>query len=167
MNYKIVLIGLVISTSSAMLVAKRSDQDQPIRILTDSATANPGAKQIELIGNIDIQQGSLLIRANKVTYIQTKSEKYITINAHGNPASFQQLLNSKNKQGKNQLAKARANHITYNSKTGNIDMQGEAYLNINGNEMFGDKINYSTTTEKYTVRSEKNKRVSVVLHPKN
>ncbi|MCV2503615.1 MAG: lipopolysaccharide transport periplasmic protein LptA [Neisseriaceae bacterium] len=155
----------MLTISSTLISAKKSDRDQPIKILTDNAEGDVDASNVQLVGNITIEQGTLLIHANKVSYKAVTGADQI-INTSGNPATFQQVLDSKDQQGKNELLKARANSIVYNSKTGNVAMQGGAHLTIGGDTISGSRIDYNTITEKYKVSAGKNKRASIVIFPK-
>ncbi|QRN41128.1 MAG: lipopolysaccharide transport periplasmic protein LptA [Neisseriaceae bacterium] len=162
---KIILITIMLSLNLNSILAKKSDRDLPIKILTDNAEGNLDASNVQIFGNITIEQGTLLIHANKVNY-KGIANKNQMINTSGNPATFQQVLDTKDQGGKNQVLKARANNIVYNGQTGNVTMQGDAHLNIGNNTISGNKIDYNTITEKYKVSSSKNKKASIVIYPK-
>src|SRR5438128_2648746 len=69
--------------------AATTDRDQPINYSADSGDVNIQTKSGTLIGNVVITQGTLTIRADKVTFKQN-ADNSMSATALCNPVSFRQ-----------------------------------------------------------------------------
>lgn len=165
MNSKLLLSIFLLTISCSLSFAKKSDRNQPIRILSENATTKIDAENYELEGDILIEQGTLRITGSKINFKKETDQNQI-IQAYGKPVNFQQVMDATNKKGKNKFLKGHANNISYNSKTGDVVMTGGAYMNIDGDTISGNRINYNTISEKYKAASSKGgKRVEIILYP--
>lgn len=166
MNIKpLLFIFLLMLSTPSLLLAQRSDMNQPIRILTEQASIDQKANATLLKGNIEIHQGSLLMHAAQVK-ITKKTSKNQIIEALGSPVRLQQIIDRNSKSPV--LMKACANIMNYDSQSGNVLMQGNAFLSIGRDQVQGHAIRYNTRSERYNVSAGKSKkRVSIILYPKN
>ena len=165
MNSNPLLVACLLILTPSPLLAQRSDMNQPIRILTEQASIDQKANATLLKGNIEIRQGSLLIYATRIK-ITGKPDKNQVIEALGSPVRFQQILDFNKRSPV--LMKAYANVMNYDSQSGNVLMQGNAFLKVGRDQVQGHTIHYNTHSEHYTVLAGKDKkRISMILYPKN
>lgn len=126
------LLGLVLSSSCLSLP---EDRRQPINLSSDKATYenNRGI----YTGNVNMSQGSLKIKADKLIIVESdrRVEKVI---AEGSPAHFEQQPRSD--EG---VVVASARLIEYSLGDEEILLQRDATIRHQGSKISGDRIVYS------------------------
>ena len=142
------------------------DSQQPINIQADSATQNTtetGTDKITYTGNVQMTQGSLIIKGDKIV-VFSKERKVMSLMATGQPAHFQQQ-SSPDKPS----AKASANNIEYILIQDSVTLFEKAELDQNGSVIRGEKINYNIATESVEAKggnaADENSRVIMILEP--
>ncbi|MBF0265002.1 MAG: lipopolysaccharide transport periplasmic protein LptA [Gammaproteobacteria bacterium] len=139
-SIKLILLFYLCITNIAH--ALDSDKNQPISLNADSADIND-LKGISIFtGNVILTQGSLTLKANKLTAIYDKSRKIHKIIAEtdknsNTPASIKQLP-----EGKNEYIQAQANTINYLIKNGKIRLLGKASFWQENSVFRGEIIDY-------------------------
>ena len=157
-NILIALALLVISTSS---VALPGDSEKEILIASDAASLDKVKGEIIYRGNVQMQQGSLNIKADHVVLIRTE-DGLQTIIAKGKPASYEQTLNAN--EGK---TVAHGETIIYNTVAKHLTLQKNAKLEKQGNVFSGDKIVYLIDEQRVKAESPKqDDRIRMVIQPK-
>ncbi len=131
----ILLIGLIQYTW-----ALSSDKEQPIDLEADSVEINQATGVSVYSGNVELIQGSIRLKADKVTVYQyadkSKSTRFI---ATGRPARFRQKAD-----GESQYIKARANKMKYEIDSTNLELIGNAFVVQPGKvNMKSDRIFYN------------------------
>ncbi|MFH4355568.1 MAG: lipopolysaccharide transport periplasmic protein LptA [Neisseriaceae bacterium] len=145
--------------------AMKADQQKPITISTDSADANLNSDNFNLSGRVSIVQGTLSIHGNKVSAKKMADGKTTLLSVYGAPASFQQLLDSKNKAGSHKLFKATAQSITYNNQTGIVTLSGNVYIQVDKDRLTGGRATFNTKKEEYYLYSNGKNRARLILYP--
>ncbi|MGH1440995.1 MAG: lipopolysaccharide transport periplasmic protein LptA [Cellvibrionaceae bacterium] len=140
------------------------DSQQPILISSNSAVKDDKRGLTIYKGDVDIKQGSLNIKADKVT-IYSVSEEVTKIIAEGQPASFKQ----KPEPNKGDVL-AKANTIEYRVLQKKITLTEDASLDQDGSSITGNKINYDITAARIEAAGNKQEgdnggRVNVVIPP--
>jgi len=140
------------------------DSQQPILISSNSAIKDDKRGLTIYQGDVDIKQGSLNIKADKVT-IYSASEEVTKIVAEGQPASFKQ----KPELNKGDVL-AKANTIEYRVSQKKITLTKDASLDQDGSSITGNKINYDMEAARIEAAGSKeeggdNGRVNVVIEP--
>ena len=120
-------------------------------------------------GNVRLQQGTLLIEANRILIKQDKNG-YNQITATGNPSHFRQKQDNSN-----DYAEGFGERIEYDSFAETANIFGQARVKREGDDVRGEHIIYSTKTGVFQVfgstaqTAEKpgQGRVTIVIQPKN
>lgn len=137
-----------------------SDSSQPVRLTADKATFNENTGVTEYIGNVSISQGSLLMRANRLTVNLNSDGSIKSAQATGSPARMQQQL-SANKG----LSKGEAAAISYDAKTGIILLTGNASLKQDGASITGARIRYSLSAGDFEAKGSGSSQVELIIPP--
>ncbi len=120
----------------ALATALQSDKDQPIYIEADSVDIDDRSGISIYKGNVELTQGSIIIKADKVTVTQRQNETD-QIEAIGQPVTFQQDT----EDGKGTI-KGRAKKAEYSANSETIDMIGDAVLTQGQDTFKSDRITY-------------------------
>lgn len=123
-------------------LALETDRQQPINIEADRAEFDRKEGTAVYLGNVVLQQGSLIIYADKIALMRDQEELQEAI-AYGSPARFQQQINAQGGQ-----TKARSLTMKFDTMNQQVTLLEEAFLQQDENEFTGDKIIYDTETEK-------------------
>lgn len=131
----LLLLSLALSLPSAVYALK-SDKDQPIYVEADGVDLDDKKGFSTYKGNVVLTQGTIIIKADKVTVTQKKDQKD-HIEATGNPVTFQQQT-----EGNKGTFKGKAKKAEYASDSEILYLTGDAVL-TQGKETFkSDKITY-------------------------
>lgn len=155
------LVGLASSVWSL-----KSDDDQPIQITANSATADQKNKTTQFTGKVVVTRGSILVKANTATASEDPSG-YKVITLSGSPVTFEQMNDDGEK------TEGQCNNFEYNTKTSMAILSGRARVKKGDNLVMGDKLTYNTQTQIYSatsnnangINTEKAGRVTVILQP--
>lgn len=146
--------------------ALKTDNDKPVQITANSATANQKDKTTQFTGNIVMTRGSIIVHANTANASQDVNGNN-TIILLGTPITFEQMNDDGEK------TEAQCNKFEYNTKTNLAILTGRARVKKGDNVVIGDKLTYNTQTQIYSatssnangVNTEKSGRVTVILQP--
>lgn len=149
--------------------ALESDSRQPIQIEADQGSLDQANQSTTFSGNVIIKQGTLNIRANRVT-VSRNTKGGQVMHATGSPVRFSQTLD-----GGKGTVNGQANQVDYASATSTAVLTGNAKVQRGGDVAQGAVITYNTRTEIYTIQGSsarsgvkspaKSGRVSVVIQP--
>ena len=147
MRIRLVLLLLAFAACPTGAGALSTDREQPVRIDADSASLDDGKRIATYRGNVVIAQGSLRISGDLVTMYFDENYDLATLVAEGEPARFNQRPDGGPAQtgeadrieyrvasgamafvGSAEIVQGefrmQAEHIDYDSVTGNIQGQG-------------------------------------------
>jgi lipopolysaccharide export system protein LptA len=168
----VLLATLALATAPAW--ADRSDRDQPVHLEANRLTVDEAKKVQILEGNVQLVQGTLTIRAEKLVVTQDANgfQKGIAYAGGGRLATFRQK-----REGKNEYVDGEAERIEYDSKADKAELFDKAHIKSGLDEVQGQYISYDAKTENYLVtggsplagstKSGKQERVHAVIQPKN
>ncbi len=157
LNSCLLCLSVLISSASWGLP---DDSEQEIHIASDTASLDKLKGEIIYSGNVTMQQGSLNIRAQKVTIIRS-AQGLERIIAEGTPAHYEQTLSEKD--GK---TLAYGETIIYNTQIKQLTLLNNAGLEKQGNLFSGDKIVYLINEQKVKAESpEQQNRIRMVIQP--
>ncbi len=133
--------GLAVACVLALagsLYALPEDSAQPIEIEADEGLLryDPNGTSV-LIGNVQIEQGSLRLEAHRVT-ISSRDKRMHRIVAEGKPEEpvrFRQRLNVDEP-----FATGHASRADYTVAKERLELTGDAFLSVSGREFAGDVI---------------------------
>lgn len=131
----LLLAGLLLATPLAQALPE--DSQQPIRIQANSATLDERRNTAVYTGNVVITQGSMTLTGNRVTLHTDSNGELDRLVSEGGPATYQQTPRA------NQApVKARADRIEYQAASERILLNGQAWLEQQGNTFSGQSIRY-------------------------
>lgn len=159
---KLALILLLGYTSHfPVAFALPDDKNKEIHIASDQAHLDKPKGIIVYSGNVEMQQGTLNIQADKITLTRTPNglEKIV---AQGNPAHYEQLLSLED--GKTQ---AYGETIIFLMQSEELTLLKNAGLKKQGNLFAGDKIVYLIKEQRVKADSPtEDSRIQMVIQPK-
>jgi lipopolysaccharide export system protein LptA len=123
-------------------IALDSDRQQPLEVKADSTDGTLGDGITTLRGNIEIRQGSLLIRAD-VAEVDKTEGKVRQVTLLGNTAYLEQEVEE---QG---LVKAWAERIEYQVANGMVVFIGKAEVQHPQYEVSGDTLRYDLAAQHF------------------
>jgi len=125
--------------------AERTDRDKPIHVEADRMTLDDLKKQSVFEGNVQLSQGSLMLRADRVVVRQDEQGFNYAV-AYGSPAYFQQK-----QEGTDEYIEGNAQRLEYDGKQDKVEMFTSARIKKGIDEVRGDYISYNAVTEFYEV----------------
>lgn len=148
--------------------AERADRDKPVNVEADRMTADDARKTAVFEGRVVLSQGTLVIRADRVT-VRQDAEGFQHGVATGKPATFRQK-----REGVNEHIEGEAERIEYDGRADRVQFFNSARLRRDGgDDVRGNYISYDARTEQFSVQSAKDaprdapdSRVRAVIMPK-
>lgn len=150
--------------------AERADRSKPINIESDSMRVDDAQKTSVFEGKVVMTQGTLTIRADRITVRQDKEGNQYG-SASGNLATFRQK-----RDGGGEYIEGEAERIEYNGKIDKVEFFNRARLKREpADEVRGNYISYDSRTEFFTVTGGAGSgaggspggRVHAVIQPRN
>jgi len=149
------LAALIISLCfSTITHAKKSDLSQAIDVSADRSEYDEIKGIQSLIGNVEIRQGTMLIKAAKIE-IYLKDNRLNRIEGTGNPISFEQ------KNEADELVKGKADSISYDATSGTLVLIGNATLSQPRQQLESQRIVFDSTKQKVSAEGGDSGRVSI------
>jgi lipopolysaccharide export system protein LptA len=126
--------------------AERADRAKPINLESDSMRVDDAQKISVFEGKVVMTQGTLTIRADRITVRQDK-EGHQYGSASGNLATFRQK-----RDGADEYIEGEAERIEYDGKMDKVEFFSRARLKREpADEVRGNYISYDSRTEYFTV----------------
>ena len=144
----LILGCLLAAPFSAM--AEKADRDKPVVLEADRIIVDDAKKQHIFEGNVQLTQGTLQIRAQKLVVTQDADGFQAGVASGGNDglAHFRQKL-----EGKDDYVEGEAERIEYDGKTEKAQFFLRAHIKSGRDEVSGQYISYDGKTENYLVTS--------------
>jgi lipopolysaccharide export system protein LptA len=124
--------------------AEKADREKSIEFQGDSGGGNAETKTGELVGHVVITQGTMTIRADRITFKQN-ADNSLSATAYGNPVRFREK-----RDGADDYYEGYAQRIVYDGEKRFIELFDNALLKKSGDEIRSNYITYSAATEKFT-----------------
>ncbi len=124
--------------------AEKADREKNIEFQGDTGGGNAETKTGELTGHVIITQGTMTIRADRVTFKQN-ADNSLSATAYGNPVRFREK-----RDGADDYYEGYAQRIVYDGSTRFIELFDNALLKKTGDEIRSNYITYNAATEKFT-----------------
>lgn len=147
--------------------AERADRDKPVNLEADQVLIDDAQQISTFTGNVQLSQGTLLIRGDKIVVVQDK-DGFKVGTAYGNTASYRQK-----REGLDEYVEGYGERIVYDTRAETVDFYVRARVKRDLDEVRGEHITYSAKTEIFQVNSgpatsadAPPKRVRAVLQPK-
>jgi len=120
--------------------AEKADRDKPINFQGDRIVGNTGTKEVELIGNVVVTQGTLTIHADRIKLHQNPDNS-MSATAYGNPVSFREK-----RDGVDEYYEGFAQRIEYDGTKQFVELFDRALLKKSGDEIRSNYISYNSGT---------------------
>lgn len=157
MNINKLSVVLLMLMSTAAL-AKNTDFSQPIEVNADRNEASLKQQMLVYSGNVIVKQGTLLIKADKLTVDRSAGEGKEVFIAVGRPAVYSQVLDGE------KPIQASAEEIRYAMATRVLTLTGKAEITQSGSLVRSAKIEYDLVKEQLSAESEEGKeRVTTIF----
>lgn len=157
-RYLIVLCCLLLVVSGSAHALK-TDRQQPLDVNADSSDGTLGDGVATLRGNIEIRQGTLLIRAD-VAHVEKVEGKVSRIELTGGPVQLQQEIEE---QG---LVTAQAGQMEYEVASGIVTLNGEADVVHPQYHISGEVLVYDLNLQHFQGSGDgENGRIRILLDP--
>ena len=156
---KINKLGCVILVLlSTAVQAKTTDFSQPIEVNADRNEASLKQQMLVYSGNVIVKQGTLLIKADKLTVDRSAGEGKEVFIAVGRPAVYSQVLDG------DKPIQASAEEIRYTMATRVLTLTGKAEITQSGSLVRSAKIEYDLLKQQLSAESEEGKeRVTTIF----
>ncbi len=148
----ITLCALCVFASTAL--AKKSDLSKPIDVTADSSEYDEKKGVQSLIGNVEIRQGTMRIKATKIE-IFLKNNQLSKIEGIGKPISFEQ------KNEADELVSGSADSISYDATNGTLILIGNATLSQPRQQLESQRIVFDSANQKVSAEGGDKGRVSI------
>jgi lipopolysaccharide export system protein LptA len=155
----ILLLLLLALSCPTLLHALESDRQQQLLVNADSTEGTLGDGTAILRGNVEIRQGSLLVKAD-VAEVENADGRVRLVLLTGKPVLLQQEIE---KEG---LVTATANTISYQVVTGMVTLSGSADVNHPQYHISGDVLTYDMNLQRFQGSGgDNNGRIRIELAP--
>lgn len=156
--------SVLILFASAHAFSLESDADAEMTIQSDRAEFDRMTGIAIYTGRVVMEQGTLLIKADKITLYSDTDQKLKKSVAVGKPAHYQQLMD-----GDESPTKALGQTITYLADKKIITLLEDAFLEQEGNSFSGSEIIYDITNENIKAKgvadNQPDGRVKMIIQP--
>ncbi|WP_213995742.1 lipopolysaccharide transport periplasmic protein LptA [Arsukibacterium sp.] len=147
---------------SANSYAINADYSQPIAITSDNNETSIKENVSVYTENVEIRQGSLNIKADRLEINATAGKGNEIFIATGTPVKYSQLLDG------DVPVNASAAEIRYDLASRTLTLSGNAELSQSGSQVQAAVIRYNIETQQISAESgEQKKRVTTIFTPEN
>lgn len=152
---KLSFVLLMLLSTAAL--AKNTDFSQPIEVNADRNEASLKQQMLVYSGNVIVKQGTLLIKADKLTVDRSAGEGKEVFIAVGRPAVYSQVLDGE------KPIQASAEEIRYAMATRVLTLTGKAEITQSGSLVRSAKIEYDLVKEQLSAESEEGKERVITI----
>lgn len=139
--------------------AETADREKPMNITADNCSLDQKTQQSVCVGNVVVTQGTLVLRADKLTTRQDEKGNQFA-QGEGRPVRFKQKLDT------GEMLDAESLRFDYDGGKGLMTLIDKAWVKRNQDMVVGDIITYDMNTEYYQAQSKAGGRVNITLMPK-
>lgn len=171
MNIKLLLLFTLLV--SGTVHAERADREKPVNLDADKITVDDARKVHIFEGNVQLTQGTIIIKADKIVVTQDASGFQVGV-ATGGPGGLAHFRQKR--EGVDEYIDGEAERIENDSKADKTELFSHAKMRSGQDEVRGEYISYDGKTENYVVtngpggtvaQGAKAGRVHAVIQPKN
>jgi lipopolysaccharide export system protein LptA len=152
--------------------AERADREKPVNLEADKITVDDARKIHVFEGNVQLTQGTLIIKADKLVVTQDADGYQVGV-ATGGPGGLSRFRQKR--EGLDEYIDGEAERIENDGKADKSEFFGRAKIRSGQDEVRGQYISYDGKTENYIVTNgprgtvatgPKSERVHAVIQPK-
>jgi lipopolysaccharide export system protein LptA len=144
----ILLAGVFLVTTATTAHAERADRDKPANLEADRVTMDDVKKISVFEGNVQLTQGTLLIRADKLVVTQDAQgfQSAVATAGPGGLAHFRQK-----REAKEEYVDGEAERIEHDGRAEKTQFYVRAHVKSGLDEVRGNFVAYDAKTENYLV----------------
>jgi lipopolysaccharide export system protein LptA len=148
-------------------LAERADRDKPVNLEADRITVDEAKNSQVFEGNVQLVQGTLVIRTARLVVTQDAEgfQKGIAFGGPGGLARFRQK-----REGRDDYIDGEAERIEYDGKADKAELFNRARVTSGLDDVRGPYISYDGMSENYIVANmpgaSQHERVHAVIQPK-
>ena len=135
------LAALLAAVIATVATAETGDREKPINYSADRGDLNYETKVGKLDGNVVVTQGTITVRADRVTFRQNPDNS-MQVTAYGNPVSFRQK-----RDGSDEYYEGFAQRVEYDGAKDMLELFDRALLKRGTDEIRSNYVSYNTKTE--------------------
>jgi len=135
------LAALAVAAFGAVAAAETGDREKPINFSAARGDVNYESKVGKLDGNVVLTQGTITVRADRLTFKQN-TDNSIQVTASGNPVSFRQK-----RDGVDEYYEGFAQRIEYDGAKDLLELFDRALLKRGVDEIRSNYISYNAKSE--------------------
>ena len=161
MNYldRIVAILFLLLLTPAPALALKTDRQQPLEVNADATDGTLGDGTATLKGNVEIRQGTLLIRAD-IAQVEKVEGRVRRFELNGNPVHLEQEIEETG------LVTAEARRVEYEVATGIVTLTGAADVVHPQYHISGEVLEYDMNIQHFKGSGgDSNGRIRIQLDP--
>lgn len=136
-----VLAAIVLAALAFAASAETGDREKPINYSADRGDLNYETKLGKLDGNVVLTQGTITVRAERLTFKQLPDNS-MQVTAFGNPVSFRQK-----RDGSDEYYEGFAQRVEYDGSKDLLELFDRALLKRGVDEIRSNYISYNAKTE--------------------
>jgi lipopolysaccharide export system protein LptA len=150
-NSLLAALLLALSFTAGAAYAEKADRNKPIHFSANKSEAiNYETKVATLSGNVVITQGTMTMRADRVT-IRQNEDNTLSAKAWGKPVQFRQK-----RDNTDEFMEAYAERVEFDGKANLLELFEQAMLKRDADEIRSNYISYNTETEVFRADGRQN-----------
>ena len=153
------LSPLLAALFGSAALALPNDAEQPIKVHAEEGVANTAGVAV-LKGSVRLEQGSLLVLADRMTIERDEDNRVQVIVGEGSPATFEQRMSEDESP-----VTARANSIVYRPAEEWVEFSGDVFLFQDDDEFHGERIRWDIREGRIDASAPESGEVKLILHP--
>ena len=158
-SWTLLMAAIFLLAMPGPLLALKTDRQQPLEVNADSTEGSLGDGIATLRGNVEIRQGSMLIRAD-IAEVEKVDGRVRKFELNGNPVHLQQEIEEEG------VVTAEAKNVVYMVATGIVTLTGEADVIHPQYHISGEVLEYDMNTQHFQGSGgDGNGRIRIRLEP--
>jgi len=158
-SWTLLMAAIFLFAMPGPLLALKTDRQQPLEVNADSTEGSLGDGIATLRGNVEIRQGSMLIRAD-IAEVEKVDGRVRKFELNGNPVHLQQEIEEEG------VVTAEAKNVMYMVATGIVTLTGEADVIHPQYHISGEVLEYDMNTQHFQGSGgDGNGRIRIRLEP--
>ena len=144
----------VVVTASAIVAlafaapasAEKGDREKPIRYSANSLDGNEADQTVLLSGKVEVTQGTIVLRADRVVLKQQPDGSY-NVTATGKPVTFRQKMDNSD-----EYVDAQALRVEYLGSKDLVELYDQSWIRRGKDELRGNFLTYNSATGAFAGR---------------
>jgi lipopolysaccharide export system protein LptA len=158
-SWTLLMAAIFLFAMPGPLLALKTDRQQPLEVNADSTEGSLGDGIATLRGNVEIRQGTMLIRAD-IAEVEKVDGRVRKFELNGNPVHLQQEIEEEG------VVTAEAKNVVYIVATGIVTLTGEADVIHPQYHISGEVLEYDMNTQHFQGSGgDGNGRIRIRLEP--